>query len=391
MAITVTSSPDAIAAAYRPMIWIATSDDANIARMFADIFIGGVYKVTLERSPDIGTSNQFTFDAATIMQDFVERDTDGKIDIDMSTSITALGVAPSRETSLPIQITLHEVLDTTAGTFTTTWAENNGGIGGTTPALVTSPNVTLQHTETQNLNAFTVDNSTKLFLTNKPRADFEIRRGDMIQLDFLTTETEVKAFLQQFDADGNFILDETSPLSTSFVRRKARLEYLATGIHSTAKTIKLRILKSDDTTISEQITLKVIDDCDQSLMYFQNPLGGIDWVYFKGERAKSVRAKHRTYRTPIEDGFAITDRGETEIDPQKKIVYELFSGTYSEAFLDFLTEIFASPNVFWHDGTNFVPVLTDRRNSKKITNTEEVITDIKYSFRLSNQPLVQRN
>ena len=95
-------------------MWTVSSNDATIVRCIADIYVGGVFYVSVEKSPDIGQTDVFTFDVQAVLQDNLKP-------LVPSFSANINSVTTDQDSTKQYNIKFYEVLDN-GTTYTTTWA-----------------------------------------------------------------------------------------------------------------------------------------------------------------------------------------------------------------------------------------------------------------------------
>ena len=382
MAITIDTNPDTISAAYRPVIWKTTSNDSNIVRVIADVDIDGTVRANIDKDPNIGTSDKFDFDVQSVVQDYLTYDLK---------SISGNSIVNAGNSEVEVKVDLYEVVDTTANLLSTSWEEDGTGTPDITSSVIWGINTTLQHLETQNMNAFTVDDSTKKFMTNAPLIQ-TIGENETIQLHFVTNKANVKFRIKQFNSAGT---ETSNVLSSSVAITDKHAILLLDEISMATLTTKFEVLLEDTSSniISETRTFNIDTQCyDNAVrLKWQNPLGGLDSYTFVSKKQQDVKHREKTFDKLLDSDFSIEDRGETVISIKANDEFSVFSKSEPRATILWLAELDANKiNVWIDDGTNLIPVLITNRKTK-ILDTENEILQKEVKFKYSNPRESQRN
>lgn len=373
MAITVTSNPDDIVPAYRPILFKAESDDANIAGMFADVYVDGVYESTLEASPNLDTSNEFTFDAQSIMQ--------AVLDIDLSDSISGNDIRQATNSHKTCQLKLFEIIDS-GDTFTTTWDEDGAGTGSTSTGTSQVMQVSIQHTET--FSDF-IDNK---FLTNTPRR--KILSDQPFQLDAIVDNPSnfpIHGVVKEFDSNGSVLNTDRQILSGDDQEVKVIVEVDPNTFNASTSYIEVKIQSeptpSNFSDLTETLTFDLHDKCtDTVILTWQNALGGFDYYFFSARKAKKLTGEASLYEVSLTEGFAVTDRGFKVASVKSDEEIEITTEAISRDTVKWIGEIVQNPNhVYMIDGSNYVPMLITS-GSIEVEDTE----DGKYEATISISP-----
>ncbi|MEK0324449.1 MAG: hypothetical protein QQN63_01990 [Nitrosopumilus sp.] len=382
MAITINSTPATFNAAYRNVSWQVDSDDVTIVRIIADVYVNDVYETTIEKDPELGTTDQFKFDISRVTQDLLTRD--------LETTVSGNTTHDSTDSSKQFKCRFFEVLDSGSG-FTTTWAEDGAGTGFEEAVNVLVVNSTLQHTEQQNMDLFSVDTSAKRFLSNRPTSGTELIKGDPFFLDFLTIRT---VHLNRVETDA--VGGATITLDTfSFNPTKNKGQILVDSDIFLDSTVSVSLRLLEDTggnpPISQSIDVKVIQNCleDTFTLYWQNPLGGIDSQPFRSRKIEGLSSEIVTHRKILADSFNVEDRGENVLEHRSDDIVKAWTEINNKATMRWLREIgLTGRNAFIYDN-GFVPVIiTDF--SEQVVDTDNFKGQFDIEFRFSNAHIAQR-
>jgi hypothetical protein len=381
MAITITDTPDAISAAYRPVIWTATSNTGSKVRMIADVKIDGTIRANIDKDPRLGTADTFDFDVQSVLQDYLTynlQSISGNINI----------VAGSSEVS--VLVDLYDVISS-GGLLSTAWEEDGSGTPDKTSSAIHAVNATLQHLETQDMDIYTVDDTTKKFLTNAPLIQ-RIGENETIQLHYVTNLSNTRFRLIQYNSAGASISDVLS--SSIVVTDKAGILLLdEASMLSNAVKFEVILHRNPGDPRSETRTFNIDTQCYDNAVRLKwlNPLGGFDSYTFVSKKEQSLRHRAKIFDKLLDSDFSIEDRGATVISVDATDEFTIFSQAEPRATILWLAELDANKvNVWIDDGTNFIPIIITSRKTK-ILDTESAILQKEIKFRYANPRESQRN
>lgn len=379
MSITIDTTPDAISAAYRPVVWTITSDDADIVRVIAEVKIDGTIRASIDKDPDLGQTDNFTFDVQNVLQDFLTHNL-------VRPSGNSVSNASTSEVSVLLEF--HEVLDTTAATLTTTWEADGTGVGDTSSSAIVAVNATLQHEETQDMDVFTTDDSTGRYLTNAPSTQ-RIRRTETAVLHFVTNEAEIKIKLVETPTAGG---SGFPPAAVTINSKAGIIEIDASAMVSDTTQFTIQAADGSGVVKKELFTYNIDDECYDSAvrLVWLNPLGGVDSYTFSAKKQEELRFRSPTFEKVVGKGFSVEDRGDTVQRVQASDHIDIFSRAEPRATITWLKEIGLSSNVWVDDGTNFIPYIVTSRKAK-VLDTEDGIQTIRFKLRKSNKRVTQKN
>lgn len=378
MAITVTVSPDTISSAYNPIVWTCTSNDSDIVRIIADVKVDGTIRASIDKDPRFGTTNTFDFDVRSVVQDYLTENLE---------TISSNDIANAGSSEVEVQLDLYEVtLPSTV--LVTTWT-GTGSPSGTSSSQIWAINSALQHQETQNLNAFTVDTTSKRFLTN--RTTQKLRRTETMQLHFVTNEASVKAKIVQKNSSGSTTSTAAFPGSAETITDKAGIVLIdGSGMDATAATFEITLADSSLADISETVIVTIDDSCSSEALRLKwvNPLGGIDSYTFNAKKKEEIRFRSKTFEKVIEDGYALKDRGQTVLSVTAYDGVDLFSDILTNTELQWIAELGLSNNV-WIDDGSFIPMVVTSTKTKTI-DTESKNFQAQFKLRKANDRITHR-
>lgn len=368
--------------AYNDIYFDASSDDANIVRMYFDLYINDTYQTTLQKSPNLGTTNIFTINTKGILQDFLEDE--------LNTTYSGFAVSEASTSACHFKIRAFEVLDN-GTTFDTSWAEDGAGTSYQESSNFDGINGGVERNVTKS-DYDATSGSAKKFLTNRPDSSKILNDTDF-QIGFYTDAAQAGAIITQQDSDQNTLSTHnvgaiTPQYGKGWVHIDSSqfdpdLKFLLVVLN----TAPLGIGQS----MSETRTYEVVDECNDKTirLYWQNPLGGWDYYYFAGNRQVSHRANSRTFDKKLPRGYDQLDTEETVLNVNSNKTYRGFTRSEDKELIQWLTEIGRSEQVYWLDGSTYKPVIVTGQ-TQNVVNDRDVIMQYAVTFRLSSQEINQR-
>ena len=156
MAITITSEPNTVSSPYRPTFIDCSSDLGTIVRMIADVYVRGTRVTTIDKSPQLGTTDSFRFELGEVLQKELESEyTAATSIIDFNDDVLS---------SASYYVRLFEVY-TSGSVFDTSWTEDGTGVGYQQSSTLNTFNGVNQHQ--QDISDYQTGSTSKKFLTNR--------------------------------------------------------------------------------------------------------------------------------------------------------------------------------------------------------------------------------
>lgn len=359
-----------------PITAIIDTTHFEIAKTFTSTQTGKVRGATLIGSKrqqliKVGTDELFRFDFSNFLQSALSHD--------LETLGQILIVSPTPNSVIEYVIQFIEEFD------------DKDGLIKQESTIITSikraVNTTLQHIETQNLNVFTQDNTSKRFLTNAPDKVIAITEEE--QLSFLTNEASAKYKLKKFDAQGGLLLTSILGVVTIVNNRGVIPVQVTTPINYDNFTIEL--LDSNDVVISEaqKFILDLKCFANPIRMWWLNKLGGFDAFTFTGDIKESIRSKQTSYERDLGFSFDVKDRGETVLGVKAENRLEAFSDFMTRDEAEWLQELYTSPQVFLQEGTDIIPIVILSRRQKTFDSDD--LIQFKIQYKPANELILQTN
>ena len=377
MAITLVSAPSSTYnAAYEDIEFEFTSDTALIFQLRADLYVGGVYQVTLNAPVELGTSNEFKLDLSEMLQNHVAYN-------HKTTGISGHALFSANASSVEFYIKVYEVY-TVSGVTTTAWVNDQTGIADYTSSTLIVQQHALNPFETQSTYLMT-SGSTNPFLTLRPSVS-DMLSGEFLQLDLITDVTSIDFNVEEYDSTGSVIAtNATAAHATAYKRATAVID----GSVLNAATTKVVVWIDNNTSgfrISDTMTFKIVPVCGTpTIIHWGNYLGGMEQHFFDKRKQQQGRYAHVNMR-----------RGSTElienVSGNRSVSYAVYSGIESDTFYEFLNEIPANnKNTWWKkSGTFYKIIVSANKCTKKFSDSEDGIDSYKVSYELAKKTPVIR-
>ena len=356
------------------------------------------FSVALEKSPDLGETDVFTFDFQRVLQDNL------KAYIPTFTA-SIQEIYADLNAGLNYTVRFFEVLDN--GTIlTTTWLEDGAGTSYTSSTSVYSPayafNGTLRHEEAQDLTDFQNTGSysglSRLnkkdityvgVSTNKAR---KIKRGDFAVITgWEGTGAALRGRISQYNSSD---INTTNILSTSSVTSASHLWQNAVDTNLLDSDCVKFFMRIEDTSSvdSSGYSLWQIVECDNDYvsLYWQNDLGGMDYYLFRDGQVKTIRGESETYTKPLTTSFNTYDFGTTVLSKSSDIGISASSEVLNRTEADGLSNLFTHGVRAWiYSNSQFIPVIIADGGIETI-NTEDGVYRANIELIYSNKPIAQR-
>ncbi len=248
-------------------------------------------------------------------------------------------------------------------------------------------NTTLQHRETQNLNVFTQDNTSKRFLTNAP--DKVIAPSEEEQLSFLTNLSQANYNIKTFDAQGVELT--TTNKTVQDIENNRGIIPVTPPTPLVYNNFTIKLLDSGATTRSETKKFILDQKCyaNPIRMWWLNKPGGFDTFTFTGDIQEFIRSRQTSYERDLGFSFDVEDRGETVLGVKAENRLEAFSDFMTRDEADWLRELYTSPQVFLQEGTDFIPIMILSRKQKTFDSDD--LIQFKIQYKPANELILQSN
>jgi len=234
-------------------------------------------------------------------------------------------------------------------------------------------NIALQHTQAQNLNAYTVDSSAKLFLTNMPTDGHKYVDGDLIYLSFLTNEATVDVQLDEYDVDDNATSTASLVGSTTVVLDRGIIVVDTSNFQADTVRCVIRLKQFGGSQRSVTMTLYKDSRChDREIkLWWLSPLSNFDYYRFIRNRKNTLRAGRTNYMKPLSKDFNVYDRDMSVLGASAVEEVEIYSDWILEEQGEWISEIVSSKHVYVEESVqgaqNYVPIM--------VTSSEMIMSD----------------
>jgi hypothetical protein len=356
MALTIDTQPSTttIHSCYRPIRYVVTSNLAAIAKCQCEVYINGALIKTIVHDPDIGYTNQFTFDISGFVRDNISL-------YNPSTSLLHIAFAQAG-TSKYIHCVFNEVVLTgsvyeVSGTdYTSSTAYTFNGI--------------LQHEETQDWSNWYDNDSDKLWLTNMPDESL-VARGDTIGVPFVMSGTanDYLTKLYQYQ-DETFLGTSTQATGAGFTDNKTGWCTIDTSqLNGLSNKIEIELWDNTNTTqLSSARTYRIGKAAceDDKRIWFVNQYGGYEAFSFTGEFVEGLEISTREYKKILAYNFSIPDRGLTTFRVDAFAKFRTSTRPLNRAEYRWLRELKTSPSLILQEGANFIPIIQLNRDDYRI-------------------------
>lgn len=378
MAITITSEPEAISTPYRPTFIDCSSDLGTIVRMIADVYVRGSRVTTIDKSPELGTTDSFRFEIGEVLQKELESEfTAASTIIDFNDDVLS---------SANYYVRLFEVY-TSGSVFDTSWTEDGTGVGYEQSTTKNTFNGVNQHL--QDIDDYKIADSTKKFLTNRPNLT-KIPNNYDFMLSVMGVPSQVNFRIVEKDAlngGGSTVATNTTG-ATLNTYGKATMSTDPSLYDATTKSIVVTALNSGGTDVSESLTFNLYAPCDETVVYWQNHWGGFDTYSFEGKRREKTKTRTKSIQNRLTLDYNSYDRGSRDLTKDNTRETEIWTITENKDTIAWIAEVGESVDVFIIEDGERIPVNV-KSVSSTIENSDRVVHQINIKYTLSNKRINQ--
>ena len=399
MAITAVITPTSPSLAYRPIKFQLDSDDATIVNLIIEVLIstdGGVSGTRVSAtnvSPDLGTTDEFTFDIQAIVQKHI------------SFQLKTLGASAVINDIDNVQVRIkayEQVL--TAGVLVTSYdpddADNSNFdyLSGSFACFNWRESHLSLATFDQNDYALTT--SSKKFLSESPLTkDIELEQDEFLGMGWGVSSGIIKNYLINiltYDSVNSLLNTDTLTVAEWNLATVSNLtdpyldvpvgtaNILAMGVSLTnvAKyTIKL---VNDDGVKSELRTYNIFDSCSTDLrIHFINKFGKQDSITLKGNQTESIDYKSINYTKALSETYSTRDYGQAIIQNTVETSYTAYSKSIGRSVLDFANSMLITKIAWMEVGGEYYSIVIES-GSKVVRNEDNTPIQFRLDFSLAN-------
>lgn len=407
MAITIDSNPDRSVLAYKPIRWVVSSDDPNIVRCICDVYKRTTYFTTIEKDLDLGSTDTFTFDVASILRDMVFSEVP-------DFSATTVGAVELGNAVNKYELRFFEVIQN-GTTFDTSWAEDGAGtsyksskdaysqVWGSDDQLGFVINGSLLHQQTFDSSSYldggdyrilsrgysgsfsyTYDDGGDVTDTyNKPK---KIKFGDILPYAIhKVANSNLRFEVKYINAQDELIAQFNSASTTS--NSKAWLMWIDTTVLG---AIAKKLIASASAH-GGSILYDIVEDCNDYIsFYWQNSVGGMDYYLFRNAKTRVYESDTETYVQHLDSNYNNYDFSETVLKKQATIAESAISDVLDRTDAEWLREIITHSVRAWvyKDG-EFIPVIV--ADGQMVTiDSEEGLYQLELELLFSNKVISQQ-
>lgn len=391
-----------------PIIFTLDSNDADIKKLSLDIDVGGATVQTVVKAPDLGTTDEFTFDLSNVVSDNLGFET-------LATTVTN-----DEATNTYKQVT-YDGKELVQNTSTGLLEDGATSIPAGDIRTFYAHNAVLQHPSLQgataeaDLSNYMMDTSgqARKFLNNAP-TDAKLNKR------YLSIETDDEVFLQYIadfdsvtgmaintlDSSGSVInLYSNSIAETGVKRYFSRCSYdyfgslhagfLTDFASNGAVAYRVWLLDALNNVYSEYFYFKVEAKCARKKIRFHwvNQFGAWDSWNFYGHPIVTDRAIGKMFSQRNDTPFSAVgnnEGGDTVLSKTATRKVTTVAKNLTSGERSFLSEMLTSPLVFVENGSNFDRVVLDTGSIDK-ENYQNNLHSVKVSYHYSNEVKGLRN
>lgn len=377
--LTIDTTPLAINPVYSPVTFKVTSTDTTIKAVRGDLYINGTYSSTINGTQVLGTTDEFNFDVAKIMQsDLVS---------ELRTNITTTVVTDAITSAKTIKMRFFEIVET-AGVHTSTWLA--GGLGTNYLESSNYDVVNMSKQDRETLADWTVDDSTKKLLTLRTD-NTRIPRGVPFQIGFLSSDSDFTVSIEKFDINLVSLGTVSSIPLASLTSSKGIIEIAASSFSaSNIAYIDVGLLKSPSTARSITYRYKIVDICSKFTIFWQNHLGDFDHFDFGNKVTKQISTVNKTMTKNLTTGNT-EDAGIITVFSSTRTREKVQSSALSADELVFLQELIKNHTVVykWDSAGVFIRYAL-KSHSKKVADNDKLINTINVTLQPSIEHVPQK-
>lgn len=401
MAITLITAPTSPVLAYSPVMFQLNSNNADIVHLIIetvvsyDGFITGVRKSATSVQPNLGTTNEFTFDISDVLS----------VNIDFVLKTLGSSAIINDIDNILFLIKVYEVTQNpTTGLLETYYDPSNGSNSAWQyqSATFAAFNWSESHFSLNsfNVNDYALNTDDRLFLTEgtNPKT-IELNQNEFLGMGFafsfggvknykieVLTYNSVNALLntdlidvtQWNQVNINSLTDPylDAPVGTQ--------NLINAGISLTNVAYYTIRLINDDGDKSELRRYNIIDGCPTDLrVHFVNKFGKQDSITLKGNQIEGYTNKSIRYQKALSSTYSSSDYGNAIVRNTKVKNFTAYSKTIGRDTLAFAQSMLTN-NMAWIEvGSSYFSIIIDDGSGVKVNEHNMPIQFI-LNFSLAN-------
>jgi len=137
--------------------------------------------------------------------------------------------------------------------------------------------------------------------------------------------------------------------------------------------------------ISESVVFNVDHSCSDNYtrIKFLNRLGAFEYFTFKGYRNRSINVRKNYYQSVLDDGYSIGSGGDRALSIDSRSQFEVYSQPLKEADRIWLEEMLEGMECFVEEGSNYIPIKVRAGGTKIIDEGNDLFT-FKMTYEYAN-------
>tara|TARA_R110000803_G_scaffold12889_7_gene36527 strand:- start:173 stop:1381 length:1209 start_codon:yes stop_codon:yes gene_type:complete len=395
MAITLSTEASGINLAYQPVLYEFSSNHADIQSCVVEVLIDTVRVSATSVQPDLGTTNEFTFDASTEC----EKNTGFTLN-----TLGSNGVIATSTGLKDVKIKIYEVtLNPSTGLLVTAYdpddANNSNSDKVSTTAIVY--NWTENHLTTNSFDFtdYQLTANTKKFLTASP----SVKKIELLQDEFIgilwyagVASKNYKVEVLTYDVSNALLNTDfiaiadwnsayvINPTDTYLDVGIGTQNLVGSGVSFTNVVYYTIQVINDDGDMSELKRFNIVKDCDtDTRVHWVNKFGKQDSYTFKGNKTASSSSKATSFTKAKGIVYDPNERGISTIRNITEDNFTAYSDSIGRETYDFLTGL-KDNNMAWVEIDNTYFPITIDDGSVFITNELDMSIQFVLSYKFSN-------
>jgi len=401
MAITLVTAPTSPVLAYSPVVFQLNSNNADIVHLIIetvvsyDEFVTPLRKSATSVQPNLGTTNEFTFDISDILS----------VNVDFVLKTLGSSAIINDTDNLQFRIKAYEVTQNpTTGLLETNYdpADANNTNTNYQSAVFAGFNWSESHFDLNsfNLSNYSMVSDDKLFLTEgtNPKT-IELNQNEFLGMAYAVSTGGVKNYkikvLTYNSANALLNTDlinvtqwnnvTVSSLTDSYLDAPVGTQNLINaGISLTNVAYYTVRLINDDGNKSELKRYNIIDGCSTDLrVHFVNKFGKQDSITLKGNQIEGYTNKSTRYQKALSSTYSSSDYGSAIVRNTKVKNFTAYSKTIGRDTLAFAQSMLTN-NMAWIEvGGSYFSIIIDDGSGVKVNEHNMPIQFI-LNFSLAN-------
>jgi len=401
MAITLVTAPTSPVLAYSPVVFQLNSNNADIVHLIIetvvsyDEFVTPLRKSATSVQPNLGTTNEFTFDISDILS----------VNVEFVLKTLGSSAIINDTDNLQFRIKAYEVTQNpTTGLLETNYdpADANNTNTNYQSAVFAGFNWSESHFDLNsfNLSNYSMVSDDKLFLTEgtNPKT-IELNQNEFLGMAYAVSTGGVKNYKVQVLTynSANALLNtdlinvtqwnefNVSSLVEPYLDAPVGTQNLINaGISLTNVAYYTVRLINDDGNKSELKRYNIVDGCSTDLrVHFVNKFGKQDSITLKGNQIEGYTNKSTRYQKALSSTYSSSDYGSAIVRNTKVKNFTAYSKTIGRDTLAFAQSMLTN-NMAWIEvGGSYFSIIIDDGSGVKVNEHNMPIQFI-LNFSLAN-------